>query len=106
MVLAEAGASGMAIISTKVGAIPELVRDGETGLIVSVGDAVSLARALRELATNPALRMSLGERAVAHMTRHHDAPTNASRLLDLLKAEAEVARAQGAQTSREVFAHR
>jgi glycosyltransferase involved in cell wall biosynthesis len=95
MVLSEAGASGMAIISTNVGAIPELVRNGETGLIVPVGDAASLTQALRDLATNPDLRMTLGERAAAYVTRHYDAPSNASRLLGLLKAEADAARAQG-----------
>jgi glycosyltransferase involved in cell wall biosynthesis len=93
LVLSEAGASGMAIISTNMAAIPEFVRDGETGLTVSAGDAVSLTQALRDLATNPTLRMTLGERALAHVSRHYDAPTNAGRLLDLLKEEANVARA-------------
>ena len=100
MVLSEAGASGMAIISTDVAGIPEIVRNGETGLTVPVGDAASLTQALRGLATNPALRMTLGERAMAHVARHYDAPTNASLLLDLLKAEANAARAEGASTSR------
>jgi len=95
MVLSEAGASGMAIISTNVAAIPEIVRNGETGLTVAAGDAVSLTQALRDLATNPALRMTLGEGAMAHVTRHYDAPTNAGRLLGLLKAEANAARAEG-----------
>src|SRR5262249_12644262 len=94
MVLSAAGASGMAIISTNVAAIPEIVRKGETGLTVPVGDAASLRKALRDLATNPALRMTLGERAMAHVTRHYDASTNANRLLDLLKAEANAARAE------------
>jgi glycosyltransferase involved in cell wall biosynthesis len=94
MVLSEAGASGMAIISTDVAAIPEIVRNGETGLTVPVGDAVSLTQALRDLVTNPDFRMTLGERSMAHVTRHYDAPTNASRLLDLLKAEANAARAE------------
>jgi glycosyltransferase involved in cell wall biosynthesis len=93
MVLSEAGASGMAIISTNVAAIPEFVRNGETGLTVPAGDAVSLTQALRDLATSPALRMTLGERAMAHVTLHYDGPANASRLLDLLKAEANAARA-------------
>jgi glycosyltransferase involved in cell wall biosynthesis len=91
MVLSEAGASGMAIISTNVAAIPEIVRNGETGLTVAAGDGVSLTRALRDLATNPTLRMTLGERAMAHVTRHYDAPTNANRVLDLLKVEANAA---------------
>lgn len=93
MVLSEAGASGMAIISTKMAAIPEFVRDGETGLTVPAGDAVSLVQAIRLLATNPTFRMSLGERAIAHVSRHYDARTNASRLLALLKEEADATRA-------------
>ena len=93
MVLSEAGASGMAIISTNVAAIPEFVRHGETGVVVPTADVNSLTEALRNLATNPTLRISLGERAMAHVSRHYDAPSNASRLLDLLKAEANAARA-------------
>jgi glycosyltransferase involved in cell wall biosynthesis len=88
MVLSEAGASGMAIISSDMAAIPEIVRNGETGLTVPTGDAVSLTQALRDLATNPAFRLTVGERAMAHVTRHYDAPNNTSRLLGLLKAEA------------------
>ena len=94
MVLSEAGASGMAIISTDVAAIPEFVRNGETGLTGPADDAVSLTQALRDLATNPAFRMVLGERAMAHASRYYDAPTNANRLLGLLKAEANAARAE------------
>jgi glycosyltransferase involved in cell wall biosynthesis len=104
MVLSEAGASGMAIISTNVAAIPEFVRNGETGLTVPVGDADSLTQALRDLATNPAFRMVLGERAKAHASRHYDAPTNANRLLGLLKAEANAARADRLAASTERYA--
>jgi glycosyltransferase involved in cell wall biosynthesis len=101
MVLSEAGASGMAIISTKVAAIPEIIRNGETGLIVPVSDAAALTQALRELATNPGYRVTLGEGAIAHVCRHYDAPTNASLLLGLLKAEANAGRANrlGASTA-------
>ena len=94
MVLSEAGASGMAIVSTRVAAIPEIVRDGETGLTVPVGDLTSLTESLRNLAANSTLRMTLGERARAHISQHYDAPTNASHLLGLLKAEANAARAE------------
>jgi len=104
MVLSEAGASEMAIISTNVAAIPEIVGNGETGLTVSAGDAVSLTQALRDLATNPTLRMTLGERAKAHVSRHFDAPTNASRLLGLLKTEANAARAERLVASTERYA--
>jgi glycosyltransferase involved in cell wall biosynthesis len=91
----------MAIISTNVAAIPELVRTGETGLTVPAGDAVSLTQALRDLATNPAFRVVLGERAMAHASpRHYDAPTNASRPLGLLKVEAARADRLAASTER------
>jgi glycosyltransferase involved in cell wall biosynthesis len=104
MVLSEAGASGMAIISTNVAAIPEIVRNGETGLTVPANDAASLTQALRDLAINPSLRMTLGERAMAHVSLHYDAPTNASRLLDLLKAEANATRADRLAASTERYA--
>jgi glycosyltransferase involved in cell wall biosynthesis len=104
MVLSEAGASGMAIISTNVAAIPEIVHNGETGLTVPAGDAVSLTQALRDLATNPTLRMTLGERALARVTLHYDAPTNAGHLLGLLKAAANSARAESLAASTERYA--
>ncbi len=89
MVLSEAGASQMAIVSTNVAGIPEIVRDSDTGLTVPVGDAAALAAALRELATNSDLRLDIGQRAMDHVARHYNARTNADRLLQLLKAEAD-----------------
>jgi glycosyltransferase involved in cell wall biosynthesis len=100
MVLSEAGAAGMAIISTSVAGIPEIVRNGETGITVSAGDITSLTRALHDLATSPTLRMNLGERAIAHVTRHYDARTNANLVLDLLKAEADATRAERLAASK------
>jgi len=46
----------MAIISTNVATIPEIIRNGETGLTVSAGDAAALTQALWDLATNPSFR--------------------------------------------------
>lgn len=92
MVLSEAGAAGMAVVSTNVAAIPEIVRDGETGLIVPAGDTAALTEALRRLALSPDLRMSLAEHAISHVSREYDAQKNAARLLDLLKGEADMAR--------------
>lgn len=92
MVLSEAGASEMAIVSTTVAGIPEIIRNADTGLTVPVGDAAALTEALKELATNPGLRLDLGKRAMIHVTRNYDARANADRLLGLLKAEADAAR--------------
>jgi glycosyltransferase involved in cell wall biosynthesis len=95
MVLSEAGASGMAIISTTVAAIPEIIRTEDTGLTVEPGNVEALTEAIKSLATNPQLRLNLGNRAMAHVSRNYDARTNADRLLDLLKAEADAARRKG-----------
>jgi hypothetical protein len=48
--------------------------------------------------------MMLGDRAMAHVSRHYDAPTNASRLLDLLKGEANAAPAERPATPMEHYA--
>lgn len=92
MVLSEAGAAGLPLVSTTVAAIPEIVRDGETGLTVRPGDGRALEDALRRLVAQPELRLRLGERAMAHVAREYDAQKNAGRLLDLVKGEIDVAR--------------
>jgi hypothetical protein len=93
----------MAIIATNVAAIREILRNGETGLMVPAGAAAALTQALWDLATNPAFRSVLGEHAMAHVSRHYDAPTNASRLLGLLKAEANAVRAEKLASPRARF---
>ena len=49
------------IVSSRVGGVPALVRDGETGLLFEPGDAETLAAHLAALAASPALREKLGE---------------------------------------------
>ena len=88
MVLSEAGAVGLPLVSTDVGAISEIVRDGETGLLVPVGDGPALAAALRRLAGDPELRHRLGEGARRLVRTDYDASTNADRLVELLVAVA------------------
>jgi glycosyltransferase involved in cell wall biosynthesis len=63
MVLSEAGAAGLPAVTTDVAAIPEIVRDGETGLLVPPGDAEALAAALRRLLCDEELRLRLGSGA-------------------------------------------
>ena len=55
MVLAEALAAGLPIIATRVGAVPEVVRDGREAELVAHGDLTALARAIE---TELSLRMS------------------------------------------------
>ena len=85
LALAEAAASGLPSISTAIAGIPELVRDGETGLLIAPHDRAALVDALSRLAVDPALRLGMGRQAAELATAEHDAERNARRLLQLLK---------------------
>lgn len=56
----EAMAAGLPVVASRVGGLPELVVDGETGLLVSPGDPEELATALACLLDDPTLRERLG----------------------------------------------
>jgi glycosyltransferase involved in cell wall biosynthesis len=60
IVFAEAMSFGLPIIATNVGGIPELVADGENGLLVPPGDIDSLADAIDKLASDAELRERFG----------------------------------------------
>ena len=57
----EAMAAGKAVIASRVGGVPEIVLDNETGLLVPSGDVPALAAALTRLAADPALRQRSGD---------------------------------------------
>lgn len=67
-VLLEAMAAGIPVIGSNVGGIPVLVRDGENGFLVPVGDASALEDRLRRLLSDSELRHRMGERGyeIAH----------------------------------------
>jgi glycosyltransferase involved in cell wall biosynthesis len=56
----EAMAAGRPVIATRVASLPEIVADGETGILIPPGDSLLLAAALGRLATNLTLRERLG----------------------------------------------
>lgn len=66
-VFAEAIAAGLPVIGSRVGEIPDLVRNGENGILVPPGDVAAIARAIRALGGDPARRalMSATNRARA-----------------------------------------
>ena len=59
-VVLEACASGIPVVASRVGAVPELIVDGETGFIFTPGDVGELKDALVKLITNPSLRQQMG----------------------------------------------
>lgn len=88
MVLAEAGATALPLVATDVGAIHEVVRDGETGFLIARDDQVALVQRLRQLIADPALRLRLGQQAARLVATEHDAGHNTEQLLTLLKTTA------------------
>jgi colanic acid/amylovoran biosynthesis glycosyltransferase len=83
-VFMEAMATGRPVISCPISGIPELVRHGETGLLVHPDDPAALAGAITRLAFNDSLRIHLGRQARALAQQQHDQRMNTRQLLDLL----------------------
>ncbi len=71
-VLMEAQSQGLACLSTAVSAIPELIEDGETGLLVPPDDAAALADALARLISSPEERARLGRAGEARVRERFD----------------------------------
>jgi glycosyltransferase involved in cell wall biosynthesis len=74
-VLMEAQSQQLACLATRVAAIPELIVDGETGLLVEPRDRLAMTARLERLITDPALRRRLGAagRARVHEVFSHEA---------------------------------
>lgn len=70
MSIAEAMASGIPVIASRVGGIPEVMIEGETGLLVSVGDVDRMAEALLGLMTQPERARQLGEAGRRRIEKH------------------------------------
>jgi glycosyltransferase involved in cell wall biosynthesis len=72
MSVMEAMAAGLPVVSTAVGGVPELVRDGETGLLVPSEDTGALAQAIQALVDDPARRQAMGVAARQHAVASFD----------------------------------
>ena len=94
----EAMAAGLPVVSTRLGAIPELV-DGRTGLLVEPDDVDSLVRALRELALDPGRRRRMGLAGRERVVEDYNEAVNGPRVIELLKATADDGRRRRAGTA-------
>jgi len=73
LALLEAASAGVPVVACAVGGVPDVVVDGETGLLVARDAAAALGRALRELLAAPDVRSRLGVAARRHVERRFDA---------------------------------
>jgi len=73
----EAWATGLPVVASDVGGLPELVQNGSTGLLCPCGDVGATAAALEALLAAPSLRQQLGEAGREVLTRRYTVQTMA-----------------------------
>jgi glycosyltransferase involved in cell wall biosynthesis len=81
MVLLEAMLASLPVVATRVSAVPEVVADGETGLLCEPGDDEGVARALTALLDDPQRARALGEAGLARARTEFSVERMAERTL-------------------------
>gem|GEM_PF-337157 len=84
-VILEAMASARPVVSTHLAGIPELVVQGETGILVSPGDSSALANALEQLLHDPDLRLRYGRAARQRIERHFQIENTVAPLVEMFE---------------------
>jgi len=82
----EAMAAGLAVVSTPVGGIPEVVKDGYNGFLVTPGDVEALAEKLAALVSDPHLCEVMGQRSREIAERELDVKPYVERLVALYES--------------------
>ena len=81
----EGQATGLPVVSTRHGGIPELVVDGETGLLVGEYETASLSDALRQLLASKERRLQLGAAGRERIVREFSLEQQAQRYLEMYR---------------------
>ena len=84
MAFLEAQAAGLAVVAGRERGIPDVVRDGETGVLTPPGDDRAFAESVRALLADSARRREMGRRATAWVAAERDIAATARRLDDAL----------------------
>jgi len=89
MVFLEAQSCGIPVVAFRNGGIPEVVRDGKTGVLVPMYDSDRFAGAIEKLLTNAALRRQMGESARTYVRKNHDLDINYGKVEEVLETIAQ-----------------
>jgi len=81
-VIAEAMAYGRPVVATRVGGIPEVVREHESGYLIERGDVAALAENLRALIDDPGRRIAMGKAGREKVQTLFDLQKNVKQLLE------------------------
>jgi glycosyltransferase involved in cell wall biosynthesis len=92
MVVIEAMAAGRPVIASRIGGLPDILVDGETGFLVPPGDPIALRRAIEHLLADPILRERMGEAGKRRVTEFR-ADTVVPRIEQVYQTLIEKARA-------------
>jgi len=92
-VLMEAQALSLACVSTRVSAIPEVIDDGRTGVLVEPRDPAALALALERLIRDPRARATLAAAAASSVRQRFSAAPGLDRIAALLRGDRSAAAA-------------
>ena len=83
-VIMEAMATGLPVISTGIGGIPEMISENETGFLVRPGDAEALAGAIEKVIDNRLLAQRLGQAGYERARELFSIAKNVRELMTLL----------------------
>ena len=82
----EASSAGLPVVSNPIGAIPEMVIDGETGLLVDCKSPERVLEALKTLIRDPDLRHRLGRAGSRHVARNYSIRRSADTIIKALNS--------------------
>jgi glycosyltransferase involved in cell wall biosynthesis len=85
LVCMEALAAGLPVVATRVGGIPDLLREGETGHLIDVDDAAALGDAVEALVKEPSRRQAMGRSGRREATTSFDSRENTRRLFEFVR---------------------
>jgi glycosyltransferase involved in cell wall biosynthesis len=90
MCVLEAMAAGKPVIATRVGAVPKLVDQDQTGVLVEPGDVDGLSAAIIQILDDPGWAHRLGENGRARATEHFSADSMARRYVELYREVVDI----------------